>query len=158
MRIKDLSDLSDSMRKRNSALLDKAKDAPVASQGSAGGLAGQGVDNDSREKTLSSQNASQRKNKYGAVKTEYNGVKYDSKREANRAAQLDLMLRAGEILGWARQVQFVLPGGVKHRVDFIVFHTDGTHHLEDAKGVDTPEGKRSRKLVAGFHQQEIELV
>src|SRR5215475_11708938 len=53
-----------------------------------------------------SEPATARPNKYRAVPTQYGGVRYDSKAEAERAAQLDLMVRAGEVKFWVRQVTF----------------------------------------------------
>ena len=54
------------------------------------------------------------KNKYGAVKTTYNGVVYDSKAEAHRAQELDIMQRAGYITDVQRQTKFpVVINGVK---------------------------------------------
>ena len=47
-------------------------------------------------------------NKYGAKKTEYRGVVYDSKWEAQKAYELDMLQRAGKITDLQRQVPFVL--------------------------------------------------
>lgn len=97
-----------------------------------------------------------KKNKYNAQKTKYNGVLYDSKKEASFAANLDLLVKAGELVGWSRQTQFII-GGVGHRVDFTLYFSDGTYKHVDVKGKDTPEGKRSRKQVKSMHGQDIEL-
>jgi hypothetical protein len=43
------------------------------------------------------------KSKYKAVKQSYNGYSYDSKLEANYAAQLDLLIKAKEVDRWDRQ-------------------------------------------------------
>lgn len=50
-------------------------------------------------------------NKYGAKKTEYRGVVYDSKFEAQRAYELDMLQRAGRISDLQRQVRFILQEG-----------------------------------------------
>ena len=42
-------------------------------------------------------------NKYGNIKQEYNGKRYDSKKEANKAYELDLLKRQGEIKDWKPQ-------------------------------------------------------
>lgn len=99
----------------------------------------------------------QKRNKYNAVKTEYKGVIYDSKGEANYAAELDMKQRAGLIQGWARQVEFVLTGGVKTKVDFIIFYTDGTYDVVDFKGVLTQESKNKYKQVKAVHGIEVEI-
>ena len=48
--------------------------------------------------------------KYHNIKTEYNGVMYDSKKEAKRQYVLDMMARAGIIRNLERQKRFVLQG------------------------------------------------
>jgi len=59
--------------------------------------------------------------KYGAVRTSYNGVVYDSKKEAGKAAELDLLKRAGKIGFWLYHVSFPLPGGDRYESDFMTF-------------------------------------
>lgn len=46
--------------------------------------------------------------KYHAVKTEYKGIVYDSKWEAQKAYELDVLQRAGKIEDLHRQVRFIL--------------------------------------------------
>lgn len=46
--------------------------------------------------------------KYRAIKTEYRGIVYDSKFEAEMAYKLDMMQRAGHIKDLERQVRFIL--------------------------------------------------
>jgi len=60
-------------------------------------------------------------NKYHAERTEYNGVTYHSKKEAKKAQDLDLMVKAGEIDFYLRQVPFTLQGGVVYKADFVTF-------------------------------------
>ena len=64
--------------------------------------------------------------KYHNVKTAYRGRIYDSKREAQRAAELDMLVKGGEIAGKVEQVPFALSGGVVYRADFVVLRNDGT--------------------------------
>lgn len=75
----------------------------------------------------------------------YAGVVYHSKAEAIRAAELDLLLRCGEITQWERQVPFIL-GDVRYVVDFLVMDRDGTTHAEEVKGFETPMFKLNRRL------------
>lgn len=49
--------------------------------------------------------------KYHAVKTEYKGIMYDSKFEAHKAYELDMLERAGKIKDLQRQVRFILQDG-----------------------------------------------
>jgi hypothetical protein len=98
-----------------------------------------------------------RKHKYNAKPTVYKGVTYGSKAEAKRAAELDLLLRAGKVAWWLRQVPFDVgePGVDKpYRVDFLVGEWGPwvdernrllTVHAEDVKGCDTPSFRRHVK-------------
>ena len=51
-------------------------------------------------------------NKYGAKKTEYRGVVYDSKWEAQKAYELDMLQRAGKITDLQRQVPLCCRNGM----------------------------------------------
>lgn len=90
--------------------------------------------------------------KYRNKKTVYNGVKYDSKLEAQTAVELDLLLRANKILGYRRQVPFELlavayiPVGV-YVADFVVQHFHNTYEVIECKGFETPVWKLKRKLL-----------
>ena len=96
--------------------------------------------------------------KYHNKKTMYNGIVYDSKREAARWRELVLMERAGEIDDLQRQVKFVLQEGFNlpngERVRPITYIADflyvdrRTNKLiaEDAKGIATQVYKIKKKL------------
>lgn len=88
--------------------------------------------------------------KYHNRRMEYGGRIFDSQREANRAADLELMVRAGEIAKVLYQVPFELPGGVMYKADFVRLNMDGTWSVEDAKGVRTKEYRIKAKL---FHER-----
>lgn len=103
----------------------------------------------------------QRTNKYRAVKTEYNGYKYDSKFEAGVAQTLDIRLQAGEIKDWERQFKIecipydcdgnqVLKCKISHKVDFRVHELDGSFTLLEAKGVETSDYRMRRKWLENF--------
>lgn len=86
--------------------------------------------------------------KYGAKKTEYDGIRYDSKFEASIAAELDLRKKAGDILDWDRQFKLEMwcytkdgkkAFKVTHKVDFRLHHQDGSFELLEAKGVETSD-------------------
>jgi hypothetical protein len=87
-----------------------------------------------------------RRNKYRAKPTIYNGVRYASKAEANRAEQLDQLRAAGEVHWWVGQVRFRLgiPENV-YVVDFLVVDASGVF-CEDVKGVSTAKFKRDVRL------------
>ena len=78
-------------------------------------------------------------NKYHNKWTEYNGVKYQSKKEANYACELDLRLKAKDIKMWERQIPFhVAINGKKigkYMLDFKVINNDGSVEYIDVKGM-----------------------
>lgn len=87
-------------------------------------------------------------NKYGAKKTEYKGIVYDSKWEANRAYELDMLERSGYIRDLQRQVRFILQEeyinnrGQKIRpisyiADFVYTDKAGQKYVEDTKSPAT---------------------
>ena len=47
-----------------------------------------------------------KQNKYNAKKTEFEGITYDSKKEAGKAAELSLMVKSKAIKSWERQIRF----------------------------------------------------
>jgi hypothetical protein len=73
-------------------------------------------------------------NKYGARATVVNGIRFDSKLEAERYLYWNNLWQAGAIRWFLRQVPFALPGGIVYRLDFLVVMKDGTIKLEDVKG------------------------
>jgi hypothetical protein len=80
-----------------------------------------------------------KKNKYNAKKTiGADGRTYDSKLEAKRAYELQLMEKAGEIELLQYQVPFKLTAYGKHictyKADF-TYWRDGDYIVEDVKGV-----------------------
>lgn len=98
-----------------------------------------------------------RPNKYGNRKTTVDGKTYDSAREAQRHSELKLLQRAGDIRGFAEQVTFILPGGVKYRADYVVLCNDGSYRVEDAKGVRTKEYRIKKRLMAEMGIEIVEV-
>lgn len=98
-------------------------------------------------------------NKFGAIRTEYNGYKYDSKFEAGVAAELDLRVRAGDIKGFDKQYKVEMWAYDKngkaamkksHKVDFRIHHNDGSFELYEAKGVSTADYRDRRRWLETF--------
>jgi len=91
--------------------------------------------------------------KYGAVPT--NG--YASKKEARRAAELDLLQKCGEISELQEQVKYeLLPKQGKERpvcyiADFVYRNRAGLLIVEDTKGVKTDVFVIKRKMMLFFH-------
>lgn len=87
------------------------------------------------------------RHKYGAIQTVNDGIKFSSKKEANYYRDLKLRKLAGEIILFLRQVPFYLPGNTKYVVDFQEFHSDGTVHFVDVKGMKTKMFVMKKKQV-----------
>jgi len=83
-----------------------------------------------------------KKNKYSAVRQTYNGYSYMSKRESQKAWDLDMLVKAGEIKSWEKQKKIELKGEngnhvCNYFIDFVVYHHDGTTEFIEVKGFKT---------------------
>lgn len=95
-------------------------------------------------------------NKYRNHKTMLDGIRFDSKREAERYAELKLQEQCGIISDLTLQPKFKLQDGFKYNgktekaityiADFMYTDEDGKTVVEDVKGVETKEFKIKRKL------------
>ena len=107
------------------------------------------------------------KRKYHNEKATVNGIRFDSKKEANRYGELLMLQRAGRISELQRQVKFkLLPTQrgeqrterpVTYIADF-VYTQDGIVVVEDVKGLKTREYVIKRKMMKYFHGIEISEV
>lgn len=95
------------------------------------------------------------RSKYGNVPTLYRGRIYDSKKEAERAAYLDILVKSGDLAAVIPQVSFTLAGGIVYRCDFVVLHNDGTYRVEDVKGHRTKEYRIKKRLFKERYGREI---
>lgn len=97
--------------------------------------------------------------KYHNKKTEYDGVMYDSMREAKHAKMLDLLKHATDrkerVLRVERQVSYpFVINGLKiatYRADFVVYYGDGRVQIEEVKGVETDVFKLKAKLMKALY-------
>ena len=96
-----------------------------------------------------------RKSKYNAVKTTVDGITFDSKKEAHIYEVLKLRPEVKFIL---RQIPFMIPGGFKHRVDFMLYHHDGTVSFAEAKEYDNRLGNLKRRQVEEIYGITIEVL
>lgn len=95
---------------------------------------------------------SQSKSKYNNIKTLYNGVLYDSKKEAERARDLDLLVSAGRVTNLQRQIRIpLMVNNVKigsYVADFCYKDNYlGKDIIEDVKGVQTAVFKLKKKIL-----------
>lgn len=98
------------------------------------------------------------RHKFNAQRTKYNGISFDSKKEANYYLQLIVRVKAKEILFFLRQVPFDLPGGVKYKADFMEFWSNGTVHIVDVKGIKTKDFIMKKKMVESLYPVTIEII
>ena len=104
--------------------------------------------------------------KYHSTPVEVDGIRFDSKREANRWAELRILERAGKIQKLKRQVKYLLIPSqyrdgkcIEREASYIadfVYIKDGHLVVEDCKGFRTPEYKIKRKLMLQLY--DIRLV
>ena len=106
--------------------------------------------------------------KFGAEKTEVNGIKFASRLESERYKQLKLLESAGAISDLKLQVEFqIFKGyinpdtGEKTRSTTYVAdfsYTDIENHsqvVEDTKGVETPDFRLKWKLVQSQYPEYV---
>lgn len=91
------------------------------------------------------------KNKYGAKSQEYDGRRYDSKREASYAMELDYRKKAGEIKEIIPQYKIDLRVNGRHicnyYVDFKVVMKDGSVEFHEVKGMVLPLWQMKWKIL-----------
>lgn len=102
-----------------------------------------------------------KKNKYGAIKTEYNGRIYDSKAEANYAKRLQYLKHAKNLSERVAYIEYQVPYYIQIKgnkivgtyfADFKVTYGDGRVEVVDVKGVKTPLYRFKKKCVeAGYN-------
>ena len=96
--------------------------------------------------------------KYHNIRTEVDGIVFDSKKESARYSDLKLLLQAGAISDLKLQVSFPLVvNDVKigvYRCDF-AYDENGHRKIEDVKGVKTKEYVIKKKLMLALYGIEI---
>jgi hypothetical protein len=104
-----------------------------------------------------------KKFKYKNQPTELDGHRFDSKREANRYAELKLLQMGGKVRGLKRQVRFRIDVHDEHICDYIAdfcyeeLRKDGLWWsvVEDVKGMKTEVYKLKRRLMLAVHNVQI---
>jgi len=98
-------------------------------------------------------------NKYHNKKTVLDGIKFDSKKEANRYAELKLMARAGEIWGLILQPRYTIVEGFEYKgkkirkseyVPDFAYYQGNEYIIEDVKSECTrkePTYRLKKKLL-----------
>jgi hypothetical protein len=90
------------------------------------------------------------------VKTVVDGIKFDSKLEADYYCQLLILMRTGEVKGFIMQPKYLLTDTLRkngetfkkmyYKADFKVLYADGREEIVDCKGKKTQVYINKRKL------------
>jgi len=103
-----------------------------------------------------------RGNKYGAKKKVFGDRLYMSKKEARYAQDLDLLLKAGEIVSYQPQFRLKLDVNGYHIcdyiVDFLVTMTDGSQELHEVKGFSTMLFQYKWRLTEALYSDKYKMV
>ena len=108
--------------------------------------------------------AEMKKSKYGNVKTEFEGLKFDSKKEAAYYSKLALLQKSGIIVSIYPQPVFILQDSyvkdgkkiraINYRADFMVEYKDGHTEVVDVKGYKNKVYELKKKM---FHYKYPDL-
>jgi uncharacterized protein DUF1064 len=101
------------------------------------------------------------RNKFNAIRQTYNGVSYHSRREAQYAAELDLLRKAkrkaDRVVDVQRQVRVPLDVNGKHItnyiVDFVVRFGDGREEWIEVKGFATDTFQLKQRLFQALYPE-----
>ena len=98
------------------------------------------------------------RNKYGAIKTTVDGIKFDSKKEAARYQVLKLMEKSGDIFDLVLQPKFdLIVNGTKigfYKADFQYTNAFAVV-VEDVKGMKTPIYNLKKKMIKAIYGFDI---
>lgn len=116
--------------------------------------------------TIVTQPEPRKRGKYRNVPTEVDGIRFDSKKEANRYYFLKLLQEKGEIRELKLQPEWSLDAyGIhicKYRADFSYVQLTGCGNaknvVEDVKGKKTDVYKLKKKLMKAIHGIEIKEI
>jgi hypothetical protein len=113
------------------------------------------------EMTLTSPAIIEKKSKYNNVKTEADGITFDSKKEAKYYADLALLQKSGEVISIFPQPEFELQPAyvkdgkkvrpIKYIADFLIEYKDGRKEVVDVKGYKKNKVYRLKKKM--FHNK-----
>lgn len=105
-----------------------------------------------------------KRSKYNAQKTVVDGIKFDSKREAEYYAELKLREKAGEVVGVELQRAFALIGNngmliATYKADFCFWDNIADRfRCIDVKGVETKDFKLKKKMMLGLLGINVEVI
>lgn len=107
-------------------------------------------------------------NKYGARKTQMDGITFDSRAEAKYYEQLKWLKMSKQIKDFKLQPRFLLQEAFKKNdktfrkieyiADFEVHNLDGSIEIIDIKGVETKEFAIKRKLYERLYETPLKVL
>jgi len=92
-------------------------------------------------------------------RVEWQGQKFDSKKELRDFQTLEQQRSLGAIRAVVRQVSMPLPGSRRRiRIDFMIVENSGLIRWFDSKGFDTQTGKLKRDQIEQAYGIRVELI
>lgn len=99
-----------------------------------------------------------KKSKYHSKKVVIDGITFDSQKEARKYCELKLLKKAGEIVDFELQPEFILQEGyrdsagkwirpIKYKADFRIVHPNGREVIIDTKGYRTEVYRLKKKML-----------
>lgn len=116
-----------------------------------------------REQYLAEISKPKRGNKFGAKRTEFDGITFDSQREAEIYRDLKVLETAGRISGFERQRKFnlIVNGEIigSYKADFAFIDHDqyGRFRVIDVKGVVTRDFRRVKRIIKAIYNMEVDV-
>ena len=103
--------------------------------------------------------------KFKNIHTEVDGIRFDSKKEAEYYGQLKIRKKSGDIEGFVRQMTFKIEVNGVHicdyRCDFVVYPPGKPAEVIDVKSPTTakmPEFRIKKALMKAVHNIDIKIV
>ena len=118
---------------------------------------------DPKTREIIEQTIQPKRHKYGAKATTVDGIRFASKKEAQRYAELKILAKAREINGLELQPALPVqaPNGTlifTYKADFSYWTKDGRRVIEDVKGVRTPVYQLKKKVIEALYGFEIKEI
>jgi hypothetical protein len=98
------------------------------------------------------------KHKFHAKATEYDGIKFSSKKEAHYYLKLKAAKESGELLFFLRQCPLHLTGNIRYVIDFIEFWNDGSVVFTEVKGYMTEIARLKIRQAEDIYNISINIV
>ena len=82
-----------------------------------------------------------RQNKFGNIKQEYNGIRFDSIKESTKAFELDMLIKTKKIKSWKPQ----------HKIPINVVYENGLPVLTDTDGLELKKQKKTFDHICNYY-------